>query len=1562
MSRLVVATRSVSGPLSGDYTRQETRVPIPNTTVKLPGPMIVPTSAKVGYRRDFSTRPESPHGGSGRFFCVLCRVLVLMVVVSLLALPHRLFAARFAQTGSPSADASVRRLLDAVPQQRRHRTLLDRARTRLQANDSNNAILVLQAILDSPADSFLFDGDRVRSARQLALELLRTHPAAGPQRYRGLYRETANALLRQATAAEGTQRLELLRTVARRFRLTGAGIRALNQLATLWLDQGHSELAWRALRMLGTEPTFQGRLTRSFQLKLASAARLSGLPLPSAGDPGVTAALGNLSRQQLVDWPLPFGPARPHQVINAAAPHLAEAWHTRLSAPGDSSPLIPWANSQWTDSRLTGALALYPIVVADQVVLRDHRGIRGLSLLTGATLWRYSSPCTWEKRHRAFDRLVPVVRSGTDRFSMAIVGNPRFGMLTSDGQRIYGVQLSTTPETLPVPQRPTRARTTPDFAWPSQLVALTIPSNSNSAPSLSISPAWVFPPGDVSRPRDLPGSSNSAPHPDRTTVLGPAVPAGGFLYTLVEQRRQIDLVALAPRTGRRLWSQPLVHSDTGLDDVRGVWRHSAACLPSQAAGLAICATGTGVTVAINLVDGTLGWAHDGRDPNRSNGPFRSNRSSLTRPPPGDAGLANLPLVTSGHAILVSPLGDKVTSVNLESGQPSWSRGREGIEYVAAASAKTLLVVGPRQVQGLDPLTGRTTWQRRPGLVSGRGVRLGQNRYLVPLKSGRITCLEIDTGHEVGLSLPPGPGLGDPTTDASEPVGLPVSGGLRPGNLLIGGQWILSLTADRITAYPQATPRLSHVRSELLADPDNDRLRLQAAELTLALGRHDESRKLLDSIVDSDNPVINRRGRRILRELLFLQLAAARTRPTSDAEPLLKRLAQLADTPRQSARVLVEEGRWHLDHNDPVAAFESATQLSSLRTRPVDGRITEITADRDGIHVLSHSTWVTALSRRALSKASARDAAVDRMLLNRLTRETAALTQSASLDDQLLFVRRHASNPLADPVRIEVATRLVELGRFQQAELLLLAIRNHGTPTSRLSATVALISLWSRLGLQDECGPLFDELANGRLSDVVGADGITGSQWVTRRPPDDLAKGIWQTHRHSTPAVTRAEITMDTSVSAIAELPRTYQKVRRRFSTSERSTFDLLETYANSTRRVTLMDRQVGVEAGHIDLPAQFSVPIWWHQSRSGHLLPLGSHSAMLGLSLLERSETRPLWKRTFAPLTTRPEMLRVGPSGVLAVTFQSRQHLLACSPIDGELLWRRGDLETGSGSFADAASGFFGDDRVLVVSRSDRIGHDVYDTLTGERRLQARLPITSRTRRRVFGRHLMYVTTKNNGAQRIRVWDPLINRTVIDEPLKDRIFPVATPDHHLGWIDSDGQLQVHDLVSDTRQLQLKVLGDDDERISSIKVFRDRDCWYIAMLPTQGAAAPRAVNAPVYFVGDTMLPVTHVHGHLLAINADTREIRWRRTVPLRSVVRFRHDHLPALVLLGRTRDPGRGGRQRMLVELLDSKTGRTLLLEDKLSTDRIVLAWYDPRAARLEMQGLKSRITIRFQPD
>jgi len=49
----------------GDFTFEETHVPIPNTTVKLLGPMIVHTSAKVGYCREHF---KSQTFGSGFFY------------------------------------------------------------------------------------------------------------------------------------------------------------------------------------------------------------------------------------------------------------------------------------------------------------------------------------------------------------------------------------------------------------------------------------------------------------------------------------------------------------------------------------------------------------------------------------------------------------------------------------------------------------------------------------------------------------------------------------------------------------------------------------------------------------------------------------------------------------------------------------------------------------------------------------------------------------------------------------------------------------------------------------------------------------------------------------------------------------------------------------------------------------------------------------------------------------------------------------------------------------------------------------------------------------------------------------------------------------------------------------------------------------------------------------------------------------------------------------------------------------------------------------------------------
>lgn len=49
--------------LPGEFTCKETHVPIPNTNVKLTGPMIVPNSAKVGHCRVYLNHLDFDRGG-----------------------------------------------------------------------------------------------------------------------------------------------------------------------------------------------------------------------------------------------------------------------------------------------------------------------------------------------------------------------------------------------------------------------------------------------------------------------------------------------------------------------------------------------------------------------------------------------------------------------------------------------------------------------------------------------------------------------------------------------------------------------------------------------------------------------------------------------------------------------------------------------------------------------------------------------------------------------------------------------------------------------------------------------------------------------------------------------------------------------------------------------------------------------------------------------------------------------------------------------------------------------------------------------------------------------------------------------------------------------------------------------------------------------------------------------------------------------------------------------------------------------------------------------------------
>ena len=70
--------------------------------------------------------------------------------------------------------------------------------------------------------------------------------------------------------------------------------------------------------------------------------------------------------------------------------------------------------------------------------------------------------------------------------------------------------------------------------------------------------------------------------------------------------------------------------------------------------------------------------------------------------------------------------------------------------------------------------------------------------------------------------------------------------------------------------------------------------------------------------------------------------------------------------------------------------------------------------------------------------------------------------------------RYARWPQASAVRIELARRARETGRFQDAELLLLEVRRGGGPQA-VQAGVELAELWVQMGLYQEAASLLARL-------------------------------------------------------------------------------------------------------------------------------------------------------------------------------------------------------------------------------------------------------------------------------------------------------------------------------------------------------------------------------------------------------------------------------------------------------------------------------------------------------
>jgi outer membrane protein assembly factor BamB len=1030
-------------------------------------------------------------------------------------------------------------------------------RARLDAGKVADGLTLLQRILDRGDDGFV----RLQTTGPLVavrFEALKSLSSLSPNDrviYEKLFGTQARQLFERAkTTGHPTDAME----ASRRFFHTAAGFDAARWLAVRWLDQGESRTAARMWERLLAEPAHQERITAAVRMQAAMAfravgqderanevlSRLNNATLQIAGESrnAVQAAefvsAMTLSQRDSVtggsvsgdwasgesvsgEWLLPTGSATRNAVRSGSVPWLNPLWSASLI--GGVDELVQqqdWLKWQESHPQPLLSVACEPVVVRDQVVVREAQGISAFALRSGRAVWRYRTRLPLADLIRAIS-----LQSANDHDLAKAVqdgyaSNSALGTLATDGRFVFAVEAvaaetnpagmsadddhESTDELLAVGQR-LRVLT--------QLIALPIASmdgaSKNEAldeasravtgvelPETSkvsvhetevraIKPAWILDGSTVAMKLAGPGSG--------AQFLGSPVVVDGCLYVIaelfsrgnldVQKVGQFSLLAIDAQSGELLWGQGLALVDQPFYRTDQKPRRNPVGSPSVADGMLICPLELGrimgpnfgnmsvnLIVGVDLVTGRQRWVYQDRAVYHNDPQVDAERLG---------GLPSWPVIHRGCVVWLPRGSEHIHCLDLLTGQLRWKVAKADALAVGAVTDEVVLLLGPRDVRAIPfSLDGQvagaaapTVWTQRLGMITGRGVRVGE-QYLVPLKSGRVAQLELATGHDRGLTLrrtfesqPPDKGS---LLTVSESVPF-----AWPGNLIAAQDIVLSQGPSRLVAYPQARA----VLASLPKQPTSIEQKLKQAELSMLLGAGGSSIGELQDVLKLELPPgLRLQAEQQLRESLYLELDGApqqaRTQPQTDA--LLAQLAPLAKTVQERARLLKRQCEVSL-LNDPLKSLTAARELTALPIEP------ELEPEEHEQLVTSVETWARGIHRQVRARLEKRPDEADRVnAAVRLERDE--LLGSRDLAAVRRFAQIHADWPLTSELRFHLAELLVQQGEFQEAELLLIRDRLQNDPQVAAAATVRLLRLWDHVGLHALAANLLSELEE-RFGDV-----------------------------------------------------------------------------------------------------------------------------------------------------------------------------------------------------------------------------------------------------------------------------------------------------------------------------------------------------------------------------------------------------------------------------------------------------------------------------------------------
>lgn len=1035
--------------------------------------------------------------------------------------------------------------------------------------------------------------------------------------------------------------------------------------------------------------------------------------------------------------------------------------------------------------------------------------------------------------------------------------------------------------------------------------------------------------------------------------LGPPLALDGRLYAVTECDSQLNLVALRADTGAVLWIQGISYVDRPIDE--DSLRSALACTPVYSSGVIVCPTQMGMLVGVDALDGALLWTYYYGDDDTA---AESAWSFMSHRPYGNTGFANPPLIDGNRIVILPRQSDSIHCIALSTGNKLWKQPRIDAEFVAGAAGGVVMIVGERLSSGLSLADGRPRWSVRTGAISGCGLCEG-TQYLLPLAENRIVAMDMRTGARTGFSAPevddpkargatggaPESGLAgemresagprNESSPADSPVDVPAvppKFADKPGNLVGGGPFIVSIGPREVVVYPRAEALLSDVKDRLARGVSKADDLLLAADLELTLGSGLAAKEYLAQLPERALPPdFAERKSRLARSVLYQQLAAN----PDDPRAMLVELDKLSRTQKDRGRYLQVKTAAEIRRGEFNSAIGSARAFAALEISDVQP------SPSDSTHLISSRSWLASLDEELVRRGRSGHAMFAAAAQAR--REQRAVLESGDRQALERFLAVYSGWAEADAVRLRLAEVLAKAGERQRAELLLIQNQRSFTPTTRVAAERQLAILWDDAGLPEEAAELLFQ------HDHPPLDAFT---------PDSLTRLAYERLQQAAKPVSRVRITQSLAEHCDRQLDDAYANASRPFVTRPLSPFQLIDRGTSTPADISIIDRLSGTIVDTLHLPTPYTGALVANVTQVGHFLPLGGRGALHGISLLERDRQKPLWTTAPPEIELDADPTLVGPSGPTYCVFQSHGHLVVVDPGTGKILWQRTDLDPQSGLGSDQIHGIFGDENVLVVLAPDHLGYTLYQTMTGEEIRQGRLDNESRQtqERRTFGRCLMYVTADDTN-HRLRIWDPLSDRLVYDRPIFDPRLWKETCEDEVAVIGDDCTLQIVDGRTGTVRASVKLPQRDVQNSCQLAFFRDSARYYVNLQPVAPLPQPRFYN---YFFGaDTVLPHVDIHGDVVAIDRKSGRLEWTRPFMQRSVLRTPSLHLPVLMMLSSVGDRTNGNHRSMLVEAVDARTGETLAMENNNYPNHILHLTYEHDRRRVRLWGTRSVVDLDF---